>query len=615
MILSKARRYSLLAGLLCLLLVAFTGASYGQGVQWDVLPSPTEVINTGRSEVLGSITLVVRQPGVTVDSQIGILYNQRMMIDNAPLTGITIFAPAFATTPNVDVANIDVTGTGLFAGQISINITGGEVVAVGDIIRIDGVRGRIDKSDLITAGTDAFAQLQSIDNPSANQFFPETVRVAKSFNPMVVEVLSETATLCLPPFGSPSGAPLGEQMIIVTEGFHRAFVDNDANNDGISSNDRLDTNGNLLGDPTQATRVRIALNSIPAGVTGISWPATVTSDTCTVVVPPAVPACTTFTRITSTGFTSFDSTAGTAFATYNYNSPDQTAISDRHIESFEFQPALLLSTNQAGFGIQTGTVRAGVTLYPGPASDEPSSGLYQPFAVNSSSNEAGEGDDGPAMPRFQTLYVSNDGVSSPDRNGTTAKTQFGIYALFSPCVCYLMYPYTTLDGFWDTGLVVANTSDDSGVLTTDVGAGKQSGTVTFWLYDYRLGNVTPAAGVFLPDPTHAPPLGVTGPGLTPAPASQPIYYAGQSAVGLLSQLVAGPVATTLATKGFTDFRGYVIAKANFQFCHGFAFISDKGFATIAQGYTANVIPDPAVTGHRIASSAGGSVAFGESLNN
>jgi len=37
MILSKARRYSLLAGLLCLLLVAFTGASYGQGVQWDVL--------------------------------------------------------------------------------------------------------------------------------------------------------------------------------------------------------------------------------------------------------------------------------------------------------------------------------------------------------------------------------------------------------------------------------------------------------------------------------------------------------------------------------------------------------------------------------------------------
>jgi 2-polyprenyl-6-methoxyphenol hydroxylase-like FAD-dependent oxidoreductase len=42
--------------------------------------------------------------------------------------------------------------------------------------------------------------------------------------------------------------------------------------------------------------------------------------------------------------------------------------------------------------------------------------------------------------------------------------------------------------------------------------------------------------------------------------------------------------------------GYVIAKAEFQFCHGFAFIADSAFGSIAHGYLANVIPDPAIKG-------------------
>ena len=38
-----------------------------------------------------------------------------------------------------------------------------------------------------------------------------------------------------------------------------------------------------------------------------------------------------------------------------------------------------------------------------------------------------------------------------------------------------------------------------------------------------------------------------------------------------------------ATPGF---EGYIIAQANFQYCHGFAFISDVGAQKLAEGYLA-----------------------------
>jgi hypothetical protein len=79
---------------------------------------------------------------------------------------------------------------------------------------------------------------------------------------------------------------------------------------------------------------------------------------------------------------------------------------------------------------------------------------------------------------------------------------------------------------------------------------------------------------------------------------------------LLSQILPSNV---------TTFSGYIIAKAQFQFCHGFAFIADSNFATVAQGYLANVIPDPAIKGYglRLPVDAGSFwlIPAGESLNN
>ena len=94
MILSKAGKLSLLAGLLCLLLMGFAGASYG-AVRFDVVPSPTEVINTGRSEVLGGVNLVVFSTGLTGTStggwaQIGIIFSNGVQVDNNVNGGIKL---------------------------------------------------------------------------------------------------------------------------------------------------------------------------------------------------------------------------------------------------------------------------------------------------------------------------------------------------------------------------------------------------------------------------------------------------------------------------------------------------------------------------------------------
>jgi hypothetical protein len=62
--LSKACRPALLASFSCLLLMAFTGATYGATIRWTVTGNPTEVIISGRSEVSGSITLIVDDPAL-----------------------------------------------------------------------------------------------------------------------------------------------------------------------------------------------------------------------------------------------------------------------------------------------------------------------------------------------------------------------------------------------------------------------------------------------------------------------------------------------------------------------------------------------------------------------
>jgi len=133
-------------------------------------------------------------------------------------------------------------------------------------------------------------------------------------------------------------------------------------------------------------------------------------------------------------------------------------------------------------------------------------------------------------------------------------------ANFALCQTDLLYPYVINVNGFDTGLAIANTTSDP------FGTTPQVGTCTLWFY----GSSAPAANF-----------------VTPSVATGTVY------ANLASTLAPG-------------FSGYMIAVCNFQFAHGFAFVSDVGARNLAMGYLALVLNN------------GGSLSrgtTGENLNN
>ena len=112
------------------------------------------------------------------------------------------------------------------------------------------------------------------------------------------------------------------------------------------------------------------------------------------------------------------------------------------------------------------------------------------------------------------------------------------------CQTLLLFPFVTNAQGFDTGLAIANTSTDP------IGTAAQSGTCTLTWYD--------------------------GTGKTP-PYTTPNVASG------------GPVWADLASVRAPGFTGYMFALCNFQFAHGFAFISDIGARNLAMGYLPLVI--------------------------
>lgn len=131
-----------------------------------------------------------------------------------------------------------------------------------------------------------------------------------------------------------------------------------------------------------------------------------------------------------------------------------------------------------------------------------------------------------------------------------------IFTIYS-CTCTLLFPFVTNQLGFDTGIAIANTSRDP------FGTPAQAGTVTVNYYG-RTSTGSPA----------------------PAPQVSQVVSAGQTLAFTLS---SGGSFGMLATPGF---QGYVVARADFQFCHGFAFISDFGSNVVAEGYLGLVMDTP-----------------------
>jgi hypothetical protein len=176
--------------------------------------------------------------------------------------------------------------------------------------------------------------------------------------------------------------------------------------------------------------------------------------------------------------------------------------------------------------------------------------------------------------------------------GTTAVPRFNHPLIPSPapgfvnvtkCVTNLLFPFVANVAGYDTGFAIANTSYDVQAITPTTAT--QSGPVTFYLYK-----------------------AFTEPGPAPAPATFTVanVSAGNTWAGTMSNAPA-----------LAGSQGYIIAVAQFQYAHGFGFISygNASGLVLAEGYIASVIPDVALTTNVRQASPSATANSGESLGN
>jgi len=127
----------------------------------------------------------------------------------------------------------------------------------------------------------------------------------------------------------------------------------------------------------------------------------------------------------------------------------------------------------------------------------------------------------------------------------------------NPCVTNLLFPFVTNAAGFDTGIAISNTSSDP---FTPTNGRQQAGTCTLNYY-----------------------------GATPPPAQT--TNAEVPAGGQLTFVLSSGGGLGIA--GTPGFQGYIIAQCQFQYAHGFAFITDGpiGQARVAEGYLALVMDD------------------------
>ena len=178
----------------------------------------------------------------------------------------------------------------------------------------------------------------------------------------------------------------------------------------------------------------------------------------------------------------------------------------------------------------------------------------------------------PSTPNVGTILASAT-YAPTSAEITTLNPAFGIprfadtsvltpFITISACQTDLLFTFMTNQAGFDTGFAIANTSTDP------FGTAAQNGTCTLNWYGSG-----PAAGTAT---------------TTPSVASGTVY-------------------TNLVSSAAAGFQGYMIAVCNFQYGHGFAFISD-GYGQpgrgLSQGYLASIIPTPGLTTSSVCGTTG-----------
>jgi hypothetical protein len=505
----------LVSFVLCAVLMFGFALTASAQVNYQLSSTPTNVIQTGLTEILGEVRLTQNNPPTNA-AQTTIAGSITVLYQGVPITN-TFSGQKFLTAGTgifADAGGITVTGTGGFnnagvgilvesnsggaGGLVTITIPGALTINPGDWISINGVRATVTGVPL---NNDVFASVQA-NPPTSNLFANSVVRVARTFPGLVVGISAATSPICISP---PSTPP----TLALTEGFPGAFVQYVTVAGVAPANPRPKYGAN------SNTQIHIVVGALPtAGVT-LTWPDTVT----------ATSGVGTLVLLSSTN----------TDAVYQFTTTDQGA-SDAGFEIFNVSPTVELEAT-AEFG--QSTIQA--QLYP---AQTPSTGV----------------------PRYNDPLQPATG---------------GNFLNVSKCVTNILFPWVANTVGYDTGVAIANTSKDPFISPATLA---QSGTITF--YGYAQGH------------SADPPITFT----TPVVAAGDTFAA--TASGSLT--------------GFAGFQGYVIAVCQFQFAHGYVFITanlGSSAPAIAEGYLGIIIPDPSVTGTARTASPPSHSQSGENLSN
>jgi len=321
-----------------------------------------------------------------------------------------------------------------------------------------------------------------------------------------------------------------------------------------------------VGVANNGTRFWITITNVPIGVT-LTPPASVTAANGLVL-----------TLVSSTG----SSSAGGQW-------------------QFSYEVSSYAAPNLSQFQIDAVTITIGVSVAPPVPVTDPSNPVkahtsFRPLSGTPYASTDGPNNEGDDVPRFLESTTDDDRT---------------VLTINQNCKTVLLFPYLVQMGSsWDSGIAISNTSVDP------FGTVKQDGACTLNFYG--------TAGATV---VNANLSGNIGKQTTPVVQAGGMFVMTLSGGGKVVNPV--PSATddcsslgTNTCPGIPEFRGYMIASCNFQYGHGFAFISDMGAQKLAQGYLALVVPYrssmfPSTLGGRPAQNAGLGAApnEGEQLGN
>jgi hypothetical protein len=160
---------------------------------------------------------------------------------------------------------------------------------------------------------------------------------------------------------------------------------------------------------------------------------------------------------------------------------------------------------------------------------------------------------------LSTVTTSNATAPLPRFVGISANQNL---FTVNPCTSNLLFVFVTNQAGFDSGIAISNTSVDP------FGTAPQSGPCKLNYYGETAGG-----------------------GAAPAAQTSAVIPAGKQLTAVLS---TGGNYGIAATPGF---QGYMIAQCEFQYAHGFAFISDVGANRVSEAYLALVL-DSALPGGR-----------------